>query len=54
MVYFIVFVLIYIKLLKSVLTYGSESWSLNRKNVEELQVIERRLRKIFGPIRDNE
>ena len=54
MVYFIVFVLIYIKLLKSVLTYGRESWSLNRKNVEELQVIERSLRKIFGPIRDNE
>ena len=37
-----------------VLTYGSECWSLNRRNEEQLQVSERRiLRKIFGPICDN-
>ena len=41
-------------LLKPVLTYGSECWSLNRRNEEQLHVFERRiLRKIFGPICDN-
>ena len=36
------------------LTYGSECWSLNRINEEQLQVFERRiLRKIVGPICDN-
>jgi hypothetical protein len=45
---------LYKTLLKPVLTYGSECWSLNRRNEEQLQVFERRiLRKIFGPICDN-
>ena len=45
---------LYKTLLKPVLTYGSECWSLNRRNEEQLQVFERRiLRKIFGPIYDN-
>ena len=40
--------------MKAGLTYGSECWSLNRRNEEELQVFERRiLRKIFGLICDN-
>ena len=45
---------LYKTLLKPVLTYGSECWSLNRRNEEQLQVFERRIpRKIFGPICDN-
>ena len=46
---------LYKSLLKPVLTYGSERWSLTRRNEEQLQVFERKiLRKIFGPICDNE
>ena len=40
--------------MKPVLTYGSECWSLNRRNEEQLHVFGRRiLRKIFDPICDN-
>ena len=45
---------LYNTLIKPVLTYGSECWSLNRRNEGHLQVFERRiLRKIFGLICDN-
>ena len=36
---------LYKTLLKPVLTYDSECWSLNRRNEEQLQVFERRIKQ---------
>ncbi|XP_066902912.1 uncharacterized protein [Halyomorpha halys] len=41
--------------LRPTVTYGSEFWVLTNKSRRKLNVLERKiLRKIFGPIRDNE
>jgi hypothetical protein len=41
-------------LVRPVLTYGSESWPLKRKDEHMLQIFERRiLRRIYGPIKKN-
>jgi hypothetical protein len=40
-------------LIRSVLLYGSESWTLNRDNEERLKISERNiLRKIYGPVNE--
>lgn len=44
---------VYKSLIIPVLTYGSETWTLTKKEENRLRVFERKiLRKIFGPIRD--
>jgi hypothetical protein len=36
-------------------TYGSEAWTLTRRNEQQLRIFERKiLRKIFGPIQDED
>jgi hypothetical protein len=44
----------YKPLLRPVLMYGSESWTLTRSNEESLRVSERKvLRRKFGPVSEN-
>lgn len=44
---------LYKTLITPVLTYGAESWVLNKDNIERLMIFERKvLRKIFGPLND--
>jgi sorting nexin-29 len=44
---------LYISLFRPVLTYGSESWTLNKANIEKLMTFEKNvLRKIYGTVND--
>jgi hypothetical protein len=44
---------IYKTLIRPVVTYGSEAWTLTRRNEQQLRIFERKiLRKIFGAIQD--
>ena len=46
---------IYHTLVRPVVTYGSESWTLTMGEKRALAVFERKiLRKIYGPVRENE
>ena len=46
---------IYKTLIKPVVTYGSESWTITKEMEERLRIFERKvLRKIFGPVYDKE
>ena len=46
---------IYCTLLRPVVTYGSESWTLTMEEETALAVFERKiLRKIYGPVKENE
>uniref|UniRef100_A0A0K8SN56 Reverse transcriptase domain-containing protein n=1 Tax=Lygus hesperus TaxID=30085 RepID=A0A0K8SN56_LYGHE len=48
-------VLLYKTLVRPVLTYGSETWTLSAATIKSLEVFERKiLRRIFGPVRDGE
>jgi hypothetical protein len=45
---------LYKTLIKSVLQYGCETWTINRYNEEKIEIFERKvLRKIYGPFCDN-
>jgi hypothetical protein len=44
---------IYKTLIRPVVTYGSEAWTLTRRNEQQLRIFERKiLSKIFGAIQD--
>jgi hypothetical protein len=46
---------LYKTLVRPILTYGSESWPLTRKDVNILRIFERRiLRRIYGPVKEND
>ena len=46
---------IYRTLVRPVVTYGSESWTLTMEEETALAVFERKiLRKIYGPVKENE
>ena len=46
---------IYRTLVRSVVTYGSESWTLTMEEERALAVFERKvLRKIYGPVKEND
>jgi hypothetical protein len=46
---------IYCTLVRPVLTYGSDSWTLTMEEERVLAVFERKiLRKIYGPVKENE
>jgi hypothetical protein len=46
---------IYHTLVHTVVTYGSESWTLSMEEERALAVFERKiLRKIYGPVEENE
>jgi len=46
---------IYRTLVRPVVTYGSESWTLTMEGERALAVFERKiLRKIYGPVKENE
>jgi len=46
---------IYRTLVRPVVTYGSESWTLTMEEIRALAVFERKiLRKIYGPVKENE
>jgi hypothetical protein len=46
---------VYNTLVRPVVTYGSESWSLTMEEERALAVFERKmLRKIYGPVKENE
>ena len=46
---------IYRRLVRPVVTYGSESWTLTMDEERALAVFERKiLRKIYGPVKENE
>ena len=46
---------IYRTLVRPVVTYGSESWTLTMEEERALAVFERKiLRKIYGPVKENE
>jgi hypothetical protein len=46
---------IYRTLVRPVVTYGSESWTLTMEEETALEVSERKiLRKIYGPVKENE
>ena len=46
---------IYRTLVRPVVTYGSESWTLTMEEGRALAVFERKiLRKIYGPVKENE
>jgi len=46
---------IYRTLVRPVVTYGSESWTLSMEQERALAVFERKiLRKIYGPVKENE
>jgi hypothetical protein len=40
-------------LVRPILTYGSESWPLKRKDENMLKILERILRRIYSPIKEN-
>ena len=45
----------YRTLVRPVVTYGSESWTLSMEEERALAVFERKtLRKIYGPVKENE
>jgi len=45
---------IYRMLVRPVVTYGSESWTLTMEEERALEVFERKiLRKIYGPVKEN-
>jgi hypothetical protein len=45
---------LYKTLVRPILTYGSESWPLTRKDVNILRIFERRiLRRIYDPVKEN-
>jgi hypothetical protein len=44
---------IYKTLIRPVVLYGSESWTLTKTDEEKLRISERILRKIYGPISKN-
>ena len=44
---------LYKSLIRPVLTYGSESWTFNKGNIEKLMTFEKKiLRKIYGAVND--
>jgi N-acetylmuramoyl-L-alanine amidase len=47
-------VMLYKTLIRTVLTYGSETWTLSKKSENALSTLERKiLRRIYGPVLDN-
>ena len=51
----VLFICICIHLVRPVVTYGSESWTLTMEEGRALAVFERKiLRKIYGPVKENE
>jgi hypothetical protein len=47
-------VMLYKTLIRTVLSYGSENWTLSRKSENALNIFERKtLRRIYGPVQDN-
>jgi hypothetical protein len=47
-------VMLYKTLIRTVLTYGSETWMLSKKSENTLSTLERKiLRRIYGPVLDN-
>jgi len=46
---------IYKTLIRPVVTYGCEAWTLTSQNEQQLRIFERKiLRKIFGPVKDED
>lgn len=46
---------LYTTLIRPVIIYGAETWTLRKNEEKKLQVFERKiLRKIFGPVKDSE
>ncbi|CAI6370121.1 unnamed protein product [Macrosiphum euphorbiae] len=46
---------LYITLLRPIITYGAETWTLRKTEENKLIIFERKiLRKIFGPVKDDE
>jgi hypothetical protein len=46
--------MLYKTLIRTVLTYGSETWALSKNSENALNAFERKiLRRIFGPVQDN-
>jgi hypothetical protein len=44
---------IYTTLIRPVVTYGCEAWTLTSRNEQQLRIFERKkIRKIFGPVQD--
>jgi len=44
---------IYTTLIRPVVTYGCETWTLTSQNEQQLRILERKiLRKMFGPVQD--
>jgi hypothetical protein len=47
-------VMLYKTLIRTVLTYGSETWTLSKNSENALSTFERKiLRRIYGPVQDN-
>ena len=47
-------IIIYKTLIRPVLTYASETWTLNKQDINRLNIFERKiLRGIFGPVKVN-
>jgi hypothetical protein len=47
-------VMLYKTLIRTVLTHGSETWTLSKKSENALSIFERKiLRRIYGPVQDN-
>jgi len=46
---------VYKRLIRSIVTYGSEAWTLTNRDEQYLRIFERRiLRKIFGPVQNED
>jgi hypothetical protein len=46
---------IYKSLIRPIVTYGCEAWTLTNRDVQYLRIFERRiLRKIFGPVQNED
>jgi hypothetical protein len=47
-------VMLYKTLIRTVLTYGSKTWTLSKNSENALRTFERKiLRRIYGPVQDN-
>ena len=46
---------IYKRLIRPIVTYGCEAWTLTARDEQHLRIFERKiLRKIFGPVQDKD